>query len=62
MMIRNETSRRLRLSRSKYITKRLLADEHYIAYVTGYGNGRVDGYKTGYIDGLEDAEMIDWGI
>ena len=59
MMIRNETSRRLRLSRSKYMTRRLLNDEYYAAYVAGYGSGRIDGYKTGYIDGLEDAEMID---
>lgn len=59
MMIRNVTSRRLRISRSKYITKRLLADEQYEAYVTGYASGRIGGYEVGYIDGLEDAEMID---
>lgn len=57
MRIMNETSRRLRLSRSKYITKRLLDDDYYIAYVTGYRNGRMDEIYS-YINSLNDAEKV----
>ena len=59
MRIMNETSRRLRLSRSKYITKRILDDDYYIfiAYVTGYKNGRMDEiYEC--INSLTDAEKV----
>lgn len=57
MRIMNETSRRLRLSRSKYITKRILDDEYYIAYITGYKNGRMDEIYS-YINSLNDAEKV----
>ena len=53
----NETSRRLRLSRSKYIAKRLLDDDYYIAYVTGYKHARINEiYEC--INILNDAEKV----
>ena len=45
------------MSRSKYITKRLLDDEYYIAYVDGYKNGRI-GEIYSFINDLNYDKMV----